>query len=227
MPSRHQNNAAGRFVPAASPWSSADAQIGADGKEATMGGRFGKLLLSIGGLLLLACAVKPAAASTMTLDITFGASNFFPGRYPDLVLGRFTVTLEPGVRSEGPATLDFSQLPLDSSLAYFYGPEKDELIVGGSAGGAGGLSGNDFILHIDGFTLGSLLTSPPTFFSLEASSTGAPGVTYTSFHGSVYVAEVAVPIVAATPLPAALPLFAAALGGLGFAGWRRRKSAAA
>jgi hypothetical protein len=31
--------------------------------------------------------------------------------------------------------------------------------------------------------------------------------------------------VATTPIPAALPLFAAALGGLGFFGWRRRKSA--
>jgi choice-of-anchor C domain-containing protein len=33
--------------------------------------------------------------------------------------------------------------------------------------------------------------------------------------------------VAATPIPAALPLFASALGGLGFAVWRRKKAAAA
>jgi hypothetical protein len=32
--------------------------------------------------------------------------------------------------------------------------------------------------------------------------------------------------VASTPIPAALPLFASALGGLGFVGWKRRKSAA-
>lgn len=31
--------------------------------------------------------------------------------------------------------------------------------------------------------------------------------------------------VAATPIPATLPLLATALGGLGFAGWQRRKSA--
>jgi len=35
------------------------------------------------------------------------------------------------------------------------------------------------------------------------------------------------PSVATTPLPAAFPLFASALLGLGFAGWRRRKSAPA
>lgn len=33
--------------------------------------------------------------------------------------------------------------------------------------------------------------------------------------------------VAATPIPAALPLFAAALGGLGFFGWRRKKASTA
>jgi len=33
--------------------------------------------------------------------------------------------------------------------------------------------------------------------------------------------------VATTPIPAALPLFASALGGLGFAGWRRRRAAQA
>ena len=32
--------------------------------------------------------------------------------------------------------------------------------------------------------------------------------------------------ITATPIPAALPLLATALGGLGFAGWRRRKVAA-
>jgi hypothetical protein len=32
--------------------------------------------------------------------------------------------------------------------------------------------------------------------------------------------------VSATPIPAALPLFASALGGLGFIGWRRRRAAA-
>jgi hypothetical protein len=30
---------------------------------------------------------------------------------------------------------------------------------------------------------------------------------------------------ATTPIPAALPLFASALGGLGFAGWRRKRAA--
>jgi hypothetical protein len=189
-----------------------------------MFGKIGKLSLATGCMLLLAGAIEPAAATPITYDITFGASDFFPGKYPDFVLGRFSVTLEPGVRSEGAATLDFSQLPLDSPLAYFYGAEKKELVVGGAAGGATGLSGNDFALHIEDFDPNALLSSPPSFFALEASS---GGTTYNSFHGSVHVALAAATQVATTPIPAALPLFASAIGGLGFVGWRRRKSTAA
>ena len=43
-------------------------------------------------------------------------------------------------------------------------------------------------------------------------------------HGPV-ISGITVSSVASTPIPAALPLFASALGGLGFVGWRRRKSA--
>lgn len=42
-----------------------------------------------------------------------------------------------------------------------------------------------------------------------------------------YIGTLTVATIAATPIPAALPLFASALGGIGFIGWRRRKKAAA
>jgi hypothetical protein len=41
---------------------------------------------------------------------------------------------------------------------------------------------------------------------------------------SVYGSITSIAPVAATPVPAALPLLATALGGLGFAGWRRRRA---
>jgi hypothetical protein len=45
--------------------------------------------------------------------------------------------------------------------------------------------------------------------------------TATNIHAVLTVAAVAT-----TPIPAALPLFASALGGLGFVGWRRKRAAA-
>jgi hypothetical protein len=47
-----------------------------------------------------------------------------------------------------------------------------------------------------------------------------PGVTFS------YALQFNAATVAATPIPAALPLFLAALGGLGFFGWRRKNAAA-
>jgi hypothetical protein len=53
-------------------------------------------------------------------------------------------------------------------------------------------------------------------------------VTYDYSTPSVFGSfDLAAAPVATTPIPAALPLFASALGGLGFFGWRRRKNAAA
>ena len=48
-----------------------------------------------------------------------------------------------------------------------------------------------------------------------------------SIPAGAYAGTLTVATVAATPIPAALPLFASALGGIGFVGWRRRKNAAA
>lgn len=57
---------------------------------------------------------------------------------------------------------------------------------------------------------------------LSTSSGGIADAFGDAFTGSFLVKEVAT-----TPIPAALPLFAAALGGLGFIGWRKKRAAAA
>lgn len=44
-------------------------------------------------------------------------------------------------------------------------------------------------------------------------------------NAEAWLARLDTPVVAA-PVPAALPIFAAALGGFGFAGWRQRRTAA-
>jgi hypothetical protein len=57
---------------------------------------------------------------------------------------------------------------------------------------------------------------------LNISSGGLADAFGDAFTGSFLVKEVAT-----TPIPAALPLFAAALGGLGFIGWRKKRASAA
>ena len=65
------------------------------------------------------------------------------------------------------------------------------------------------------------VSSLPNFVSFvyhQYFSGGAPTPPYLAGAGNV--------LVTATPIPAALPLFVSALGGLGYLGWRRRKAAA-
>jgi hypothetical protein len=58
-------------------------------------------------------------------------------------------------------------------------------------------------------------------FNFTLSIPGGPIHIYT--FGGTFTSITATAPVAATPVPAALPLLATALGGLGFAGWRRRR----
>jgi hypothetical protein len=52
-----------------------------------------------------------------------------------------------------------------------------------------------------------------------------PGGQSGYFHGSLNFGSFTLGTVATTPIPAALPLLVSALGGLGFAGWRRKRAA--
>ena len=77
-------------------------------------------------------------------------------------------------------------------------------------------------LSTDGNVQGQFDTSGILSFTLNAGDTyGFYVHTRDGFFGT---ADIAVTSVAATPIPAALPLFASALGGLGFVGWRRKNS---
>lgn len=77
-----------------------------------------------------------------------------------------------------------------------------------------------------------IVTPISIVFTASANETGAlltfsTTSNYDGVHGPVISGITVSQTVAATPLPAALPLFASALGGLGFAGWRRKRRAEA
>jgi hypothetical protein len=81
---------------------------------------------------------------------------------------------------------------------------------------------------VDQATGGSLFDfSGDQIYSLDETAPNfAPGtylMTFDNNNNRNYSATLTVAAVAATPIPAALPLFVSALGGLGFVGWRRRK----
>jgi hypothetical protein len=64
--------------------------------------------------------------------------------------------------------------------------------------------------------------------SIGRGALSAAQISFTPLNGvNVYSASGVFPGTLATPLPAALPLFASGLGGLGLFGWRRKRRAQA
>jgi hypothetical protein len=61
---------------------------------------------------------------------------------------------------------------------------------------------------------------PPDLYTVVGLSVGSAGTSYLSESSSDFV-------IASTPLPATLPLFASGLGALGLLGWRRKRKAQA
>jgi hypothetical protein len=171
------------------------------------------LLLALGCTMAIIAAMKPAGAATITYDVIFSATDFAPFSQPgvppySLVMGQFHVSFDPTVDSGGYiAAFDFI-LPsaLLPSAHYHYTVATDTLTLGGLA---------DIVMSIRKFT-----TSPYIPAMLYAIGSGENAVAFVGSDTLVHVSAVAT---TTTPIPAALPLFAAALGGLGIVGWRRRR----
>jgi hypothetical protein len=168
------------------------------------------VLMALACALMLIAAMKPASAATISYDVIFSAGSFNsvpPGTTPPhpLVMGQFNVALDPGTNSGGPLAFDF-MLPIvfDVPMNYQYTALTDTLLL---------FNFSNTQLYIQNFT-----TNP--LFQLFIYESG--GTTFNTQTGLVHVTATAT-----TPIPAALPLFAAALGGLGIAAWRRRRGTAA
>ena len=167
---------------------------------------FRNLLAALGCAIALIAVMKPASAATIGYyDVTFSATDFFsiaPVSPPlTSVSGEFHLLLTPGVTSSGSLSYNSIQAPLLAAADYSYAGLDDTLQVFNA----------ETSLTILNFT------TNPTFLTFSYLYGGV--ITFSSFNGLVEVT--------ATPIPAALPLFAAAVAGLGFAGWRRRKTVAA
>lgn len=167
--------------------------------------------------------VSGAGAATITEVISFSASNFSVlqnGPTPvSPVVGKFTLTFDPTLDylsdTTTGLTLDSLNVTSDSQAAFTYRASTGSFAIGGLAHGSNGFgaNANDFYFH------GQFIGSSLWFGSLLYSTASNNGF-YFSESGS---ASAKLPAVAVAPLPAALPLFGAALLGLGGIALRRRK----
>jgi hypothetical protein len=163
------------------------------------------------------CLFKPATAATIDFTVTFSASQFGAGAPVSTVLGQFELSFDPSADAGGMVTTNFLNLPV-SSIGFTYFSGSDLLLIGGLEAGDNILASYapDLLLAIDNFSTGGFL---PLF---AFGYTDPPG-TFNATDGMTFVSSSPA---AVTPVPAALPLFAAALGGLGLLGWRRSRSRA-
>jgi len=195
-----------------------------------------KSVLLVAAFLLLGSGMASAANIQYTVIFEADQISGVPNTgipNPDQVFGSFKVNVDNTKNySNETGGIDLINLNLafDSQLAFDYNAASDRFTFGGLAHGAASLvsfpAENDFRLVIDHFSAG-LLNSRLRQFSYAQTVLGNflfqtnidPG-------GDNFALVIAGPVVATTPIPAALPLLLTALGGLGFAGFRRKRAAA-
>jgi len=192
------------------------------------------------GALFLAFGAGTASATTLHFDVSFFGSNFTgsPGGSPNpaIVHGTFSVNLDPTqdyTDQTSGITASSINLAVDSALAFSYNHTTDEFTIGGSANGASIVNfspaTNDFWLFIHHF---SALFPNSEMFQLGYAQTAdgnnqfftpqLAGHPLDNPNGFAFVSSTG-PVVAATPLPAGLPLFLTALAGLGVVVVARKK----
>ena len=174
---------------------------------------------------IFASFALPASAATITQSIVFSATNFFAyGAYPvpvDPVTGSITVTYDPSIEVQfvtAGVTLNGINIPHDTSypLMLFNSPAAGQIGFGLTGGPV--IPGYFSLALRPGLGTGTFLYSTlfdPMYLPFDPAG-----------YGQFYSSNVTYAI-SQTPIPAALPLFASALGGIGLIGWKRRKQHAA
>lgn len=190
-----------------------------------MGPTFKKLLQVTAVGALAFCAIKPAAAATINYTLEFAATGFSPSAAPNnppdtFVSEKFGFSLDNSADDAGAAsTISPDNIITHGTISFSYNQAIDRLTIFGDLNGSSLTPGtNDIRLDISTFSTAPVMA----FFAF---SQVGKAVVWTTSSGLADLQVV--PAVATTPVPAALPLFISALGGIGFLGWRRRKTTAA
>jgi hypothetical protein len=184
-------------------------------------------LLVLGAVLAAQGAGAKAATITSVINFSATAFNVFGGGTApvDPVVGSFTITYDPAVSvtnvTGSAITQNYLNITLGSAIAFSYDANVKGLTIGGVNGGVNSFlwGTNDFFFTLTGLTENSFYSPSPNLSYTQSDPNGS----YYALNLSVTVA----PATAVTPIPASALLFLTALGGLGFAGLKRRRAAAA
>jgi hypothetical protein len=180
------------------------------------------------------------AALTLAVNAATSASATFAALAPTLsntsITGNTTINLAAGLN-----VVDLTTVNLNLTTLTLNGPAGSEIILNDSGGVTlnsghivltGGLTLNDVVFNLTGTaglsTSGGLnneSTLAGIFLALDAPVALTPGALTGEIISGKNIGIASGGRVSETPLPAALPLFATGLGGLGLLGWRRKRKA--
>jgi hypothetical protein len=190
----------------------------------------------IGTALAVFAFAAPAVASPITYTLEGTGSGTFDGTPFMNQLVEFTLTGDTNnitapqtgvLANAGPATVTVTGFPTDTllpTISAFVNQMEMPPIVG-FARGSGFTDWSISNSVFSSYPLGVITpTSGPSVLSSFASNIpiGSGILDLTSMDTGTFSATGETP---ATPLPAALPLFATGLGALGLLGWRRKRKA--
>jgi hypothetical protein len=193
-----------------------------------------KSLLPAAAFLLLGTGM--ASATTIQYTVIFEVDRLVSEGpsvppNPDTVFGTFKVNLDKTQNYTNQTNgIDLLNLNLvfDSPLAFSYNAATDDFTFGGLAHGAGTVVSapveNDFSLVIGDFTAGLLNSDLKKFTYAQVALGDIKFVTLPGANNDGFALVLPGAVVATTPIPAALPLLLTALGGLGYAGFRRKRA---
>jgi hypothetical protein len=194
--------------------------------------------------VIISISAAASARAAAVLNFSFTGNVFSPkgtydfGDVGGVITGTFALTV-PAIDTtatnfqyDGAVDWSAGNVTYSDAVGEFKsGPFGQRVDVGATPTALGGAPSIDFtFLSSTGglTTLDSLMPDFDTALSNSTfsgiSGTVAAGGELLEFTVSDYTLSVS--NVASAPIPAALPLFASALGGLGVVGWKRRKSAA-
>jgi hypothetical protein len=177
-------------------------------------------MLAVTSTLVLGGMVRANADATLTYDFTTTFPAFFNPPFSTWD-GSFTITFDPtAVGLHGPSALDAFSSNLPASYSPFVYFQSDNIVeIGDNCSSIGCLAETRTNTALIVFEVDASGTpTMPTFILNSTNPMTGEGVGPNSF---------TLTLAPTTPLPAALPLFASGLGGLGLLGWCQAPSGTA